>query len=82
MTKILKSVTKTGRLLAIDGDWASCGLAGEIIAGVCEKAQFESLKAPPRRVTLVDAPAPTSAPLEKLYYPTVEQICSVIKELY
>ena len=81
MTEVLKSVAKTGRLLAIDGDWTSCGLAGEIIAGVCEKAQFGSLKAPPQRVTLVDAPAPTSAPLEKLYYPTVEQICSVIKKL-
>ena len=28
MTEILKSVAKTGRLLAIDGDWTSCGLAG------------------------------------------------------
>ena len=82
ITEVLKSVAKTGRLVAIDGDWTSCGLAGEIIAGVCEKAQFGSLTTPPRRVTLVDAPAPTSGFLEKLYYPTVEQICSVIKELF
>ena len=33
---IRKSVRKTGRLLALDGGWSTCGLAGEIIASVTE----------------------------------------------
>jgi pyruvate/2-oxoglutarate/acetoin dehydrogenase E1 component len=32
------------------------------------------MRAAPRRVTLPDAPAPTSNPLERSYYPTVDYI--------
>lgn len=62
------SVRKTGRLLAVDGDWSTCGLAGEIIASVAEQIAPSALKAAPRRLTLPDAPAPTSKPLEQAYY--------------
>lgn len=65
---IIESVRKTGRLLAVDGDWATCGLASEIIASAVEGLPPSALKAPPRRLTLPDAPAPTSKPLEKAYY--------------
>mgnify|MGYP002629916205 CR=1 FL=1 len=78
---VIESVSRTGRLLAIDGDWSSCGLAGEIIARVSESQAFGALKSRPRRVTIADAPAPTSGPLEKIYYPTVEQVCSSVRAL-
>lgn len=65
---MIESVRKTGRLLAVDGDWATCGLASEIIASVLEGLPPTALKAAPRRLTLPDAPAPTSKPLEKAYY--------------
>jgi acetoin:2,6-dichlorophenolindophenol oxidoreductase subunit beta len=65
---VIDSVRKTGRLLAVDGDWTTCGLAGEVIASVVERLPLTALKAPPRRLTLPDAPAPTSRPLEKAYY--------------
>ena len=65
---MIESVRKTGRLLAVDGDWATCGLASEIIASVVEGLPPTALKAAPRRLTLPDAPAPTSKPLEKAYY--------------
>jgi len=65
---VISSVRKTGRLLAVDGDWSTCGLAGEIIASVIEQLPPSALKAAPRRLTLPDAPAPTSKPLEKAYY--------------
>ena len=81
MSLVLESVAKTGRLLAVDGDWTNCGLAGEIIAGVMESPVFDKLKARPRRVTLVDAPAPTSGSLEKIYYPTAEQYCEAVRGL-
>jgi acetoin:2,6-dichlorophenolindophenol oxidoreductase subunit beta len=65
---VAASVQKTGRLLAVDGDWSTCGLAGEIIASVAEQLPPTAFRAAPRRLTLPDAPAPTSKPLEKAYY--------------
>jgi pyruvate/2-oxoglutarate/acetoin dehydrogenase E1 component len=67
-TAAIASVKKTGRLLAVDGDWSTCGIAGEIIARVSESVAPSAFKASPRRLTLPDAPAPTSKPLEKAYY--------------
>jgi pyruvate dehydrogenase E1 component beta subunit len=64
---ILESIRKTGRLVVADGGWKSCGFAAEIAALAAEKA-FDSLKAPVIRVTLPDAPAPTSRSLEQAYY--------------
>lgn len=71
---VARSVQKTGRLLAVDGDWATCGLAGEVIAGVAEAIEPARLRARPARITLPPAPAPTSSPLERIYYPTVDQV--------
>lgn len=73
MDVAIASARKTGRLLAIDGDWTNCGLAGEILASVTEALEPSAWKATPRRLTLPDAPAPTSGALEKIYYPTVDQ---------
>jgi acetoin:2,6-dichlorophenolindophenol oxidoreductase subunit beta len=78
---IIESVKRTGRLLAIDGGWQTCGLAGEIVARAAEALSPGSWKAAPARLTLPDAPAPTSAPLEKAYYPTVEQVVSRLRSL-
>lgn len=75
------SVLRTGRLCAIDGGWRNCGLAGEVIAAVVEGIDMTRLKAPPRRITLPDAPAPTSAPLEKLYYPSVTDVVKNVQEI-
>jgi pyruvate dehydrogenase E1 component beta subunit len=68
------SVRKTGRLCAVDGGWRTCGLAGEIIARVVEALPVQALKSSPRRVTLPDAPAPSSRPLEDVYYTKAENI--------
>ena len=68
------SVAKTGRLLVTDGGWRNCGLAGEIIAGVVERADMGVFRSQPRRLTLTDAPAPTSSALERDYYTDVREI--------
>lgn len=65
---IIRSVAKTGRLIVADGGWSTCGLAGEVIALVTEKIPLMELKANPVRFTLPAAPAPTSGPLEDIYY--------------
>ncbi|HEX9755713.1 MAG TPA: transketolase C-terminal domain-containing protein [Gemmatimonadales bacterium] len=68
------SVRKTGRLLAVDGGWSTCGMAAEVVAGVAERVAPEAWRAAPVRLTLPDAPAPTSGPLEKFYYPTADDV--------
>ena len=75
---ILKSVMKTGRLLVVDGGWKTCGLAAEISAMVSESV-FEYLKAPIKRLTLPDCPAPASAELEKEFYKYSGDVVEAVK---
>jgi len=71
---IVKSVSHTGRLLAVDGGWQTCGFAGECIAIAAEALPVDAWRATPRRLTLPPAPAPTSKPLEAIYYMTAAHI--------
>lgn len=75
-TLVAVSCEKTGRLLVVDGGWRTCGLAGEIIASVVERLAPAALKHAPARMSLPDAPAPTSAPLEQAYYPNEADVVS------
>lgn len=78
---LVASVTKTGRLLVLDGSWSPCGMAGEVIASVVERVAPAALKKSPARVTLPFSPAPTSRVLEKAYYPTTAMIVSQAEKL-
>ncbi len=78
---VIASVRRTGRLVVADGGWQTCGLAAEVIALVAENA-FDALKAPVRRVTLPDCPAPASAVLEAAYYPGADDIIAAVKEIF
>lgn len=78
---VLESVQKTGRLIAVDGGWRTCGLAGEIVARVVEEGGPGVFVAPPRRLTLPDAPAPTSSPLEQAYYTRADDVVRVARAL-
>lgn len=75
---IIASVSRTGRLCVIDGGWRTCGVAAEVSARVAESLPPSAWRAAPLRITLPDAPAPTSAALEALYYPSVDSIVSRI----
>lgn len=77
---VLKSVEKTGRLIIADGGWRSCGIGAEVAALVAENG-FRFLKAPVKRVTLPDSPAPSSTILEKVYYKTSADIIQAVKEV-
>lgn len=77
---ILKSVKKTGKLVIADGGWKTCGISAEVSALVSEKG-FEYLKAPIKRVTLPDTPAPASRTLENEYYPTHIDIIKAVKKV-
>lgn len=76
---VCESVSKTGRLVAVDGDWASCGLASEILARAAEEVTSARWRSLPARVTLPPCPAPTSSNLEALYYPTVDTVVHAVR---
>jgi acetoin:2,6-dichlorophenolindophenol oxidoreductase subunit beta len=78
---IVQSVERTGRLCVVDGGWKTCGLAGEIIASVVERLPTQALRAAPKRITLPDAPAPTSRALERLYYTQPSDIAAAVQAL-
>jgi acetoin:2,6-dichlorophenolindophenol oxidoreductase subunit beta len=77
---LLNSVKKTGRLVVADVGWKTCSVAAEVSALVSENA-FEYLKAPIRRITLPDCPAPACAVLEKVYYRDSRDIVSAVKQV-
>ena len=78
---VVRSVRKTGRLCAVDGSWANCGLAGEVIASVVERIDPRELRAAPCRVTLPAASAPTSRVLEAIYYPTADTVAAAVRSM-
>jgi pyruvate dehydrogenase E1 component beta subunit len=82
LTDVYASVTKTGRLLVVDGDWSTCGLAAEIISKVMENVDISKMKANPQRITLPEAPAPTSKVLEDIYYIKTEDVVNAVQKLF
>lgn len=78
-TEVARSVERTGRLIAVDDGWSTCGLAAEIIASAAEQVSPAVFKSRPSRITLPDAPAPTSRVLEEAYYPTVETVVGAVR---
>jgi pyruvate dehydrogenase E1 component beta subunit len=78
---ILRSVRKTGRLVAVHEAAAPCGLGAEIAAIVSEKA-FDALKAPIRRITGPDAPAASSWVLEQAGVPQPDGIVKAVHSMF
>jgi pyruvate/2-oxoglutarate/acetoin dehydrogenase E1 component len=71
---VVESVKRTRRLVVVDGSWRTCGMSAEVIARCMEDLPPGILTAAPIRITLPDAPAPTSRALEKIYYPDVDMV--------
>lgn len=78
---IIESVKKTGHLMVLDGGWKNCGLAGEVIASVAEVLEPKWFKSKPTRFTLPESPAPSSGPLEKLYYLKPTDVITKIEQV-
>jgi len=78
---LFTSVKKTGRLVIVDGGWKTCGVAAEISARIAESDIFRSLRTPIVRIALPDTPAPASSALEKVYYPSSENIISAVRKI-
>lgn len=76
---IADSVRATKRLIVADDDSQHCGLAGEIVARVCESGI--QLDAPPVRVTWPDCPSPSSAALAEAFYPSDRDLFVAVAKL-
>lgn len=77
---LLKSVSKTHKVVVIDEGWKSVSIASEIMAIISEKA-FYDLDAPPARVCSAEVPIPYPKHLEDASIPQVHQIVKAVKEV-
>ena len=76
---VFESVKKTGRLVIVEEGNERGGWGAQISADVAAE-QFESIKAPIKRVASPNVPIPFSPVLEKAVIPDVSRIKSAIKE--
>jgi len=76
---VLKSVTKTGRLVVVEEAPLSGGWGSEILAATTSKL-YSSLKAAPFRITTPDVPVPYSGSLEARFIPTAADIARQLTE--
>jgi len=74
---ILNSLEKTGHLLALDTSWELCGFSSEVAALAAEKGYYH-LKAPVKRMSLANCPAPVSYTLESAFYPKASNIVKTV----
>lgn len=76
---IIKSVKKTGRIVALESGWPQCGISSEIAAIIMETEAFNYLDAPLERVTGADIPTPYALELEIAAFPQVQDVVSAIE---
>ena len=79
---IRASVQKTGRLVVADEAGPTAGAAAEILALVTEdRATFNCLKAPVKRVCALQVPIPYSPALENHVFPNRDKIAAGVREV-
>ena len=76
---ILRSVEKTGRLVAVDQSTRH-GSAAAVIAAEVASEGFSSLKAPIELVCSLDATIPYSEPMEEYILPSEEKIAAAVQQ--
>jgi pyruvate dehydrogenase E1 component beta subunit len=77
---IIKSIKKTGRMMAVESGFPSFGVGAELIALTAEYA-FDYLEAPPVRVTGAEVPTPYAQKLEEMSFPTEQLIADYAAKL-
>ena len=77
---VLKSLSKTNRLVVVEEGWPTCSIASEIAAIVMEEG-FDDLDAPVLRVANEDVPLPYAANLEKLALISAVKITATVKKV-
>ncbi|MEP7245760.1 MAG: transketolase C-terminal domain-containing protein [Gammaproteobacteria bacterium] len=75
-----RSVAKTGRMVVIDDDYRSCGVAAEVIASICEDRTVK-LRSSPARVTFPDVPVPFAPELERPLLPDASKVAAAVRSM-
>ena len=77
---ILESVAKTGRLVLVD-QATRHGSASAVIAAEVADLGFDSLRAPIKQVTALDATIPYSEPMERFVLPDEDKIVTAVHQV-
>jgi pyruvate dehydrogenase E1 component beta subunit len=77
---IRASVRKTGRLLAVDDDYLSYGISGEVIASAVTEPQIK-WRATPARISYPDVPVPFSPVLEQAALPNSDKVLAAARTM-
>ena len=75
---VLASVRKCGKVILLQGDTRTGGMAGELAALIAEKA-FDDLDGPIMRITVPDTPVPFAPPLEEYFLPTAQKLAEAAR---
>jgi pyruvate/2-oxoglutarate/acetoin dehydrogenase E1 component len=78
---IIRSVSKTGRLLITHEAPLTGGFGGELAAMIAQSEAFDYLDAPIRRLAGKNVPIPYNRTLERAAVPQVEDIMAAAREL-
>lgn len=76
---IIASARRTGRLVVVDDDYRTCGVAGEVIASVCESGV--GLRCAPVRIAYPDIPVPFSPVMEHFVLPSSDKVSAAIAKV-
>jgi len=76
---VAESVARTGRLVAVDNGWTTCGAGAEIVARVVERLDGRAVAV--RRLGFAPTPCPPTPTLEELYYPDARRIAAAAFDL-
>ncbi len=77
---IIKSVSKTGRLVVVHEAVKRGGYGGEIASMVAESEAFDYLDAPIKRLGGIEYPIPYNPELERMAVPQIPDIVQAVKE--
>jgi pyruvate dehydrogenase E1 component beta subunit len=77
---IMRSVSKTGRLIVADTSWLAYGVASEICRIVAE-TDPTVLKSPVVNLGMAPSPCPTAKALEDIYYPDLHKTIDTVAKL-
>ena len=77
---VLKSLSKTNRLVVVEEGWPTCSIASEIAAIAMEEG-FDDLDAPVLRVTNEDVPLPYAASLEKAALVDAARVVAAVRKV-
>ena len=77
---ILRSVSKTLRVVVADNGWVQFGVSAEIISVITETI-FDKLLSAPVRIGMNNSPSPSTRALANNFYPRANNIAKIISEM-